>query len=182
MIPWQPCNEINGSRSITGNKCYGDEIANIIKSLSHDVGCYTVWKNATLKSIVIRISPTWEWNMLLHKIHILTNCKNGSHSPVFQGMHVAQAKVMCGRWTDRQTEGQTDKGQSDPYLELCSAVATKKNTVHLIPQYKSISWLFYSTCILVHYQINSDHCDFVPTCTYSHRSYASYRTVFSSFL
>ena len=47
----------------------------------------------------------------------------------FQGMHVSPAKHNFGKcdrkvWqTDRQTDGQTDNGQSDPYVSLCFAVS-----------------------------------------------------------
>ena len=42
-------------------------------------------------------------------------------TPVFQGTHVGSAKVKHYRWTDRQK----DNGQSDPYVVLYFAGATK---------------------------------------------------------
>ena len=49
----------------------------------------------------------------------------------FRGMHVSPAKhsygiVTDGR-TDRQTDGQTNDGQSDPDVSLCFAGDTKIN-------------------------------------------------------
>ena len=50
----------------------------------------------------------------------------------FRGMHVSPAKHRyawlprkCDYWTDTQTDGQTDAGQSDPYVPLCFAGDTK---------------------------------------------------------
>ena len=54
----------------------------------------------------------------------------------FRGMYVSPAKHSyvwlprkCDRWTDRQMDGQTDDGQSDPYVPLCFAGDIKMNTV-----------------------------------------------------
>ena len=41
------------------------------------------------------------------------------------GMHDYQESV-TSRQTHRQTDGQTDAGQSDPYVPLCFAGDTKK--------------------------------------------------------
>ena len=41
----------------------------------------------------------------------------------------------CDRWTDGQTDGWTDEGQSDPYVSLCFAGDTIKkhsNLVHTV--------------------------------------------------
>ena len=43
----------------------------------------------------------------------------------FRGMHVSPAKHSYASVTDGQTDGQTDDGQSDPYVSLCFAGDTK---------------------------------------------------------
>ena len=43
----------------------------------------------------------------------------------FRGIHVSPAKHSYASVTDGQTEGQTDDGQSDPYVSLCFAGDTK---------------------------------------------------------
>ena len=46
----------------------------------------------------------------------------------FRGMHVSPAKHSSASVTDRQTDGQTDDGQSDPYVSLCFAGDTKTDS------------------------------------------------------
>ena len=43
----------------------------------------------------------------------------------FRGMHVSPANHSSDRQTDRQPDGGTDEGQSDPYVSLCFAGDTK---------------------------------------------------------
>ena len=57
----------------------------------------------------------------------------------FRGMHVSPAKHSyawlprkCDYWTDTQTDGQTDAGQSDPYVPLWFAGDTIKTRAVLM--------------------------------------------------
>ena len=94
------------------------------------------------------MSPPFETAVGLWFLKELFKC---SHSctyitkivAAFRGMHVSPAKhsyasVTDGQTdTDRQTDGQTDDGQSDPYVSLCFAGDTKskiKNVTHIIPK------------------------------------------------
>ena len=43
----------------------------------------------------------------------------------FRGMHVSPAKHSYASVTDRQTDGRTDDGQSDPYVSVFFSADTK---------------------------------------------------------
>ena len=92
----------------------------------------------------------WEglyfFNSLTLRKKVLTNKKCFTVSDLltmnivaaFRGMHVSPAKHnyvwlprKCDYRTDRHTHTQTDAGQSDPYVPLCFAGDTKKETSHL---------------------------------------------------
>ena len=74
----------------------------------------------------------------------------------FGEMHVLPAKHSSA-WlprkpdyrTDTRTDGQTDTGQSDPYVQLCFAGDTKRSTLYKILHLVRISingiWCFLST-------------------------------------
>ena len=75
--------------------------------------------------------------------HCCSKCET-KYKPIFRGMHVAPTKANHNNGTnsrrdeqtdiriDKQTDGQSDDGQSDPYVMLCFAGATK-NALGCIP-------------------------------------------------
>ena len=80
--------------------------------------------------------------------------KNWNAVAAFQGLHVLPAKHSyawlprkCDYRTDRQTDGQTDAGQSDPYVPLCFAGDTK------IVKYSTVYDFICTTSCHIHKQI-----------------------------